>query len=108
MRKVLQLGAVLGVLAFAPYPAAAAGGQGWSLITGETIGRGATSVHVQGAFPGLSLSVLHGYSPSLDFGGVFTFNYNYEGAVRASSPGIKLQGYLKGTVLRNPNYNLGL
>jgi hypothetical protein len=108
MRKVLQRCAVLGVLAFAPCHAAAAGGQGWSVITGETVGGGATSVHVQAAFPGLSVSLLHGYSPGFDLGGVFTFNYNYEGDVRASYPGIKLQGYLKGTVLKNPRYNLGL
>ena len=108
MRKVLQRCAVLGVLVFAPCRALAAGGQGWSLITGETIGAGATSVHVQAAFPGVSVSLLHGYSPGFDFGGVFTYNYNYEGDLRASYPGIKLQGYLKGTVLRNERYNLGV
>src|SRR5215470_18338666 len=98
MRKVLQRCAVLGVLAFVPCQAAAAG---WSVMTGETIGGGATSVHVQAAFPGASVSLLHGYSPGFDFGGSFTYNYNYEGDLRASYPGIKLQGYLKGTVLRN-------
>jgi hypothetical protein len=108
VRKVLQRCAVLGVLAFAPCHAVAAGGQGWSVVTGETIGGGATSVHVQAAWPGLSVSVLHGGSPGFDFGGVFTYNYNYEGDVRASYPGIKLQGYLKGTLLKNPRYNLGL
>jgi len=108
VRKVLQRCAVLGVLAFVPCHALAAGGQGWSVVTGETIGGGATSVHVQAAWPGLSVSLLHGYSPGLDFGGVFTFNYNYEGDVRASYKGIKLQGYLKGTVLKTPRYNLGL
>jgi hypothetical protein len=96
------------VLAFVPCHALAAGGQGWSVVTGETIGGGATSVHVQAAWPGLSVSLLHGYSPGFDFGGVFTFNYNYEGDVRASYKGIKLQAYLKGTLLKTPRYNLGL
>ena len=107
MRRVLRRCAVLGVLAFAPCHAMAAGGGGWSVITGETVGGGATSVHVQAAFPGLSVSLLHGFSPDLDLGGVFTYNYNYEGDPRAPYPGIKLQGYLKATVLKNPRYNLG-
>jgi len=86
----------------------AAGTQGWSVVTGETVGGGATSVHVQAAWPGLSVSVLHGVSPGFDLGGVFTVNYKYEGDVTASYPGIKLQAYLKGTVLRNRRYSLGL
>jgi len=108
VRQVLQSCAVLCVLAFAPCQAVAAGTQGWSVVTGETVGGGATSVHVQAAWPGLSVSVLHGVSPGFDLGGVFTVNYKYEGDVTASYPGIKLQAYLKGTVLRNRRYSLGL
>ena len=108
MRKVLQRCALMGALALAPCHALAAGGQDWSVITGETIGGGATSVHLQAAWPGVSLSVLHGASPTFDFGGIFTYNYNYEGDVRASFPGIKVQGYLKATLLKTSRYNLGL
>ncbi|HUM09741.1 MAG TPA: hypothetical protein VLT82_02225 [Myxococcaceae bacterium] len=108
MRKVLQRCAVLGVLALAPCHALAAGGQEWSVVTGETVGGGATSVHVQAAWPGVSVSVLHGFRPGFDFGGVFTVNYNYEGDVRASFPGIKVQAYLKATLVKSPRYNLGL
>ena len=108
MRKVLQRFAVLGVLAFAPFHAVAAGSQGWSVVTGETVGGGATSLHVQAAWPGISLSVIHGSSPGFDLGGIFTYNYNYEGDVRASFPGIKVQGYFKGTLVKSPRYNLGL
>jgi hypothetical protein len=96
------------VLAFAPFQAVAAGGQGWSVITGETVGAGATSLHLQAAWPGLSVSALHGFSPGFDVGGIFTFNYKYEGDVSASFPGIKLQAYLKATLLKSPRYNLGL
>jgi len=96
------------VLACAPGHALAAGGQDWSVVTGETIGGGATSIHVQAAWPGISLSVLHGSGPGFDLGGIFTYNYNYEGDVRASFPGIKVQGYFKGTLLKNRRYNLGL
>jgi len=99
---------VLGVLAAAPGHTLAAGGQDWSVVTGQTVGGGATSLHVQAAWPGLSVSLMHGSSPGFDFGGVFTFNYNYEGDVRASFQGIKLQGYFKGTLLKSPRYNLGL
>jgi hypothetical protein len=108
VRKVLQRCAVLGVLAVAPGHALAGGGQGWSVVTGETVGGGATSLYLQAAWPGLSVSLIHGSNPRFDFGGIFTFNYNYEGDVRASYRGIKLQGYLKATLLKNPRYNLGL
>jgi hypothetical protein len=96
------------VLVFAPWSALAAGGQDWSVVTGQTIGGGATSIHVQAAWPGISLSVLHGGSPNFDFGGIVTYNYNYEGDVRASFPGIKVQAYLKGTVWKTSRYNLGV
>jgi hypothetical protein len=92
----------------APLHARAAGSQEWSVTTGQTIGGGATSIHVQAAWPGLSISVLHGGTPGFDFGGIFSFNYNYEGDVRASFPGIKVQGYFKGTLVRSRRYNLGL
>src|SRR5215470_285661 len=95
MRKVVQRCAVLGVLALAPYHAAANSGQEWSAITGKTLGEGATAVHLQAAWPGVSLTLAHGYSPSFDYGGTFTFNYSYEGDVRVAYPGVKLQGYLK-------------
>src|SRR5262249_56019756 len=86
MRGVVQRFAVLGLLALAPCHAVAGGGQGWSVITGETIGGGATAVHVQAAWPGLSVSLLHGYSPGFDFGGGFPFNYNYQGDRPAPFP----------------------
>src|SRR5262249_23245437 len=108
MRKVVQRCAVLGVFALAPYHAAAHSGQGWSAITGKTLGEGATAVHLQAAWPGSSVTLAPGYSAGFDFGGTFTFNYSYEGDVRATYPGLKLQGYLKATLLETPHYNIGL
>ena len=108
MRTILQRCAIVGVLAVAPLQARAAGAQEWSVTTGQTIGGGATSIHVQAAWPGLSIGVLHGGTPGFDFGGVFSFNYNYEGDVRASFPGIKVQGYFKGTLVKSRRYSLGL
>ncbi len=108
MRTILQRCAIVGVLAVAPLQARAAGAQEWSVTTGQTVGGGATSIHVQAAWPGLSIGVLHGGTPGFDFGGVFSFNYNYEGDVRASFPGIKVQGYFKGTLVKSRRYSLGL
>lgn len=108
MRTILQRCAILGMLAMAPLDARAAGSQEWSVTTGQTIGGGATSIHVQAAWPGLSIAVLHGGTAGFDFGGIFSFNYNYEGDVRASFPGIKAQGYFKGTLVRSRRYSLGL
>jgi hypothetical protein len=108
VRKVLQRCAVLGVLAMAPFHALAAAPEVWSVTTGQTIGSGATSIHVQAAWPGLSIGVLHGGTPGFDFGGIFSFNYNYEGDVHASFPGIKVQGYFKGTLVKSRRYSLGL
>ena len=108
MRNILWRCALLGVLAFAPCQALAAGGQDWSVVTGQTLGSGATSIHVQAAWPGISFSILHGASPGFDLGGIVTYNYNYEGDVRASFPGIKVQGYFKGTLAKSSKYSLGL
>jgi len=108
MRKVIPLSAALGVLVLAPYRAVADSGPGWSAITGETLSEGATAVHLQGAWPGLSVTVLHGYAPSLDFGGIFSFNYRYEGDLRAAYPGLKLQGYMKARLVEDSRYNIGL
>jgi hypothetical protein len=107
MKRALQGFAVLGLLALAAAPAALADDRG-SVTTGATVGEGATSVHVQAAFPGLTFSLLHGFGPDVDLGAVFTLNYNYEGDVRAPFPGFKVQGHLKATVLKNDRYNLGL
>jgi len=108
VRTILQRCAILGVLAMAPLHARAAGSQEWSVTTGQTIGGGATSIHVQAAWPGVSIGVLHGGTPGFDFGGILSFNYNYEGDVRASFPGIKVQGYFKGTLVKSRRYSLGL
>src|SRR5260370_6189744 len=74
MRKAVQLFAVVGMLAWVPLQAQARTGQ-WSVLTGETVGNNATAVHVQGGWPGISATLLHGYTPTVDFGGIFTFYY---------------------------------
>ncbi|HYR56260.1 MAG TPA: hypothetical protein VEM39_09080 [Myxococcaceae bacterium] len=108
MRKVVQLFAVVGVLAWVPLQAQARAGQGWSVLTGETVGHNATAVHVQAGWPGISATLLHGYTPNVDFGGIFTFNYGVEGDVNNVHPELKLQGLAKATLLDTPKYNLGV
>jgi hypothetical protein len=108
MRKVVQLFAVVGVLAWMPLHAQARGAQGWSVLTGQTVGDNATAVHVQAGWPGISATLLHGYTPTVDFGGIFTFNYGVEGDVNSVYPGLKAQGLAKATLLDNSKYNLGV
>ncbi len=111
MRKAVQLCVVIAVLAFLPdraAEAAARGGQGWTVLTGETVGTNVTAVHVQAGWPGISATLLHGYTPTVDLGGIFSFNYGYEGDVNVVHPGLKLQGYGKATLLDDPKYNLGV
>ncbi len=107
MRKAVQLFAVVGMFAWVPLQAQARTGQ-WSVLTGETVGNNATAVHVQGGWPGISATLLHGYTPTVDFGGIFTFNYGVEGDVNRVYPEIKLQGLAKATLLDTPKYNLGV
>jgi hypothetical protein len=111
MRKAVELCAVIAVLGFLPdraAEAAARGGQGWTVLTGETVGTNVTAVHVQAGWPGISASLLHGYTPTVDLGGIFSFNYGYEGDTNVVHPGLKLQGYGKATLLDDPKYNLAV
>jgi hypothetical protein len=108
MRKAVQLCAVVGMLALLPDQAAARTAQGWSVVTGETVGTNVHVLHVQVGWPGISATLLHGYTPTVDLGGIFTFNYGYEGDVNFVHPGLKLQALLKATLMDTPKYNLGV
>lgn len=109
--KAVQLCAVVAVLGFLPGGAAEAAtrtGQGWTVLTGETVGGNNTVVHLQAGWPGISATLLHGYTPTVDLGGIFAFNYGYEGDVNVVHPGFKLQALGKATLLDDPKYNLGV
>nr|WP_211194606.1 hypothetical protein [Pyxidicoccus fallax] len=71
------------------------GGQGWSVLAADSMGRGNTAFSAQVGWPGLTLGVLHGNSERFDIGGKFSFNWGREGWVRFTDPGIKLQGWLR-------------
>jgi hypothetical protein len=88
---------------------AAGGGQGWSVLSGKTVGDGNNFLHGQVGWPGLSAGLLHGVSPTTDIGGRFTFDYGFEGVFGGSLvPNLKLQGLSRLSLLDTPKYNVGL
>lgn len=100
-------GLVLCCLFFIP-GLASAQGQGWSVLSGETVGSGRTVFHGQVGFPGLSATLLHGNSDKVDLGGRFSFNYGQEGIVDAINPGLKLQGLMRINLAKSGKVNVGL
>lgn len=83
-------------------------GQGWSVLTGQTIGMNDTAAHIQAGWPGISATLLHGQTPKLDLGGIFTFNYGLEGDVSNVEPGLKLQGLARLLISDNGKINIGV
>src|ERR1700737_3001007 len=107
MRQVLRIWAVI-VLAWSFSARAQIRGQGWSVLTGKTVGMNENAIHLQAGWPGISATLLHGSTSKLDFGGIFSFNYGYEGDVQWTWPGIKLQGLIRATLADSGSYNLGV
>lgn len=83
-------------------------GQGWSVLTARTQGKNENSLHVQAGWPGVSATLIHGMSPRLDVGGIFSFNYGLEGDINDVEPGIKLQGLTRIKLSDTGRFNLGL
>ena len=81
--------------------------EGGSVMGGNTVGDGATVIHGQLGWPGISATLLHGVSPVFDVGGKFTFNYGLEGTTNVV-PGIKLQAALRLNIVDKGNINFGL
>jgi hypothetical protein len=100
--------ALLSATAFAQGTPAVEGGQGWSLLSGQTVGAGANLFEGQAGFPGLSAGFLHGINSNIDLGVSFTFNYGLEGDVQALVSGIKPEGVARFALFDNGRYNLGL
>ncbi|HEY0095048.1 MAG TPA: hypothetical protein VGB96_12015 [Archangium sp.] len=82
-------------------------GQGWSVLSGQTLGQGNALVGQVG-WPGLSLGLLHGATSRFDIGGKLTFNYGREGLVTSVVPGLKLQAWLRLMLLQTSRLNFGL
>lgn len=84
------------------------GGQGWSVLSGQTVGAGQNVVAAQLGWPGLSGTFLHGFSDRLDLGGGLALNYGEEGLRNTFTPGIKLQVLSRYMLLSTPAFNLGV
>ena len=85
-----------------------ASAEGWSAMSGETIGTGGAMVWGQAGWPGISADLAWGTSPTLDLGGRFTFNYGEEGITDTGVVGLKFQFTLRTQLLRKPKYDLAL
>jgi hypothetical protein len=106
MRSFLLLGATLATLGSGP--SEAAGVHGWSVVTGRTVGASDTVLHLQIGWPGVSATLLHGVTPKVDLGAIFTFNYGFEGDVTETRPGLKFQGLLRANFFDSHRFNLGI
>jgi hypothetical protein len=85
-----------------------AGEQSWSVLTGKTVGASRNVFFAQAGFPGLSLELRHGSSPTMDIGGRFTFDYGVEGMTGFVEPELKLNFVLKLALLRQSQFDLAL
>jgi hypothetical protein len=85
-----------------------ASAEGWSAMSGETIGTGGAMVWGQAGWPGISADLAWGTSPTLDLGGRFTFNYGEEGITDTGVLGLKFQFTLRTQLLHKPKYDLAL
>jgi hypothetical protein len=83
-------------------------GQGWSVLSGQTMGQGGTALVGQVGWPGVSLGLLHGATSRFDIGGKLSFNYGREGIVTSVVPGLKLQAWVRLMLLETSRVNLGL
>lgn len=112
MKRGLSVGVLLGLLcvssvALAQEEVSYGRGQGWSVLSGQTVGNG-TALVGQVGWPGLSLGLLHGATNKFDIGGKLSFNYGREGIVTSVVPGLKLQAWLRLMLLESSRVNLGL
>jgi hypothetical protein len=84
------------------------GEKGW-LLNGSTLGEGRTAIHGELGWPGLHLGLLRGLSDQLDVGGLFDFNFGFEGVTSFPvTPGLRFGGILRLTLMDTPKLNLGL
>jgi len=97
-------------VAIAEEPATHTGrsGQGWSTLSGQTVGNNLTALTAQVGFPGLTVAFLRGLGPNVDFGGRFSFNYGYENLVTSIHPGVKGELIARIGLLDTGKVNLGV
>ncbi|MGZ3481505.1 MAG: hypothetical protein ACXWK5_07700 [Myxococcaceae bacterium] len=85
-----------------------ASAEGWSAMSGQTLGTGVGMVWGQAGWPGISADLAYGTSPTLDLGGRFTFNYGEEGITDTGVLGLKFQFTLRAQLLHKAKFDLAL
>jgi hypothetical protein len=83
------------------------GGSRWSVLSGQTVGRGNKVLHGQLGWPGASGAFLYGVNDRFDVGARLSLNYGIEGYF-AVMPGFKAQGVLRFNFVNNNQFNFGL
>ena len=110
MKRGIVSGFVVGMLLVAGSAGAQDGGrgQGWSVLSGQTVGQDANVLVGQVGWPGVSLGLLHGATQRFDIGGKLSFNYGREGIVTSVVPGFKLQAWMRLALVQTSQVNLAL
>jgi hypothetical protein len=88
--------------------AGSARAEGWSAMSGQTLGTGGAMVWAQFGWPGISADLAYGVNPTLDLGGRFTFNYGEEGITDTGVLGLKFQFTLRAQLVHKPKFDLAL
>jgi len=88
--------------------AGSARAEGWSAMSGQTLGAGGGMIWGQFGWPGISADLAYGVSPTVDLGGRFTFNYGEEGITDTGVLGLKFQFTLRAQLLRKAKFDLAL
>ena len=103
MRRV-----VVGMALLVGLVATNARAQGWSAMSGQTLGNGVGMVWGQFGWPGISADLAYGVSPTVDLGGRFTFNFGEEGITDTGVLGLKFQFTVRGQLVKKPKFDLAL
>jgi len=88
--------------------ATSARAQGWSAMSGQTLGSGAGMVWGQFGWPGISADLAYGVSPTVDLGGRRGFNNGEEGITDTGVLGMRFQFTLRGQLVKKPKFDLAL
>lgn len=88
--------------------ATSAQAQGWSAMSGQTLGTGGRMVWGQFGWPGISADLAYGVSPTVDLGGRFGFNYGEEGITDTGVLGLRFQFTLRAQLVRQAKFDLAL
>jgi len=99
---------VVGMALLVGFAAVDARAQGWSAMSGQTLGSGGGMVWGQFGWPGISADLAYGVSPTVDLGGRFAFNYGEEGITDTGVLGLKFQFTVRGQLVKKPKFDLAL